>query len=147
MRATSGQGSRSPSPSSMARPYHVLPSARPMRIALVTVAALLLLAGAAVLLLGRGARLASGRLARLVRVGRLSARLSTSWLGARLRRLFASPERRARIDAARRAADAQRVAETMGQMKGALMKLGQMISFISDDVPEGYRAALASLQA
>ena len=41
----------------------------------------------------------------------------------------------------------QRVAETMGQMKGALMKLGQMLSFVSDDIPEEYRAALQSLQA
>jgi predicted unusual protein kinase regulating ubiquinone biosynthesis (AarF/ABC1/UbiB family) len=34
----------------------------------------------------------------------------------------------------------------MGQMKGAIMKLGQMMSFVSDDIPEEYRAALASLQ-
>lgn len=32
-------------------------------------------------------------------------------------------------------------------MKGALMKLGQMLSFVSDDVPAEYRLALASLQA
>jgi len=31
-------------------------------------------------------------------------------------------------------------------MKGAIMKLGQMMSFVSDDIPEEYRTALASLQ-
>jgi predicted unusual protein kinase regulating ubiquinone biosynthesis (AarF/ABC1/UbiB family) len=87
------------------------------------------------------------RLLRLVHIGRLWARLSTSWLGARLRRLFASPERRRRVDAARRKQAAEAVAETMGQMKGAFMKLGQMLSFVSDEVPDEFRAALAALQA
>src|SRR5262245_60882663 len=91
--------------------------------------------------------LTRGRAGRLVRVGRLSARLSASWIGARLRRLFARGERRARIDEARRRADAELVARTMGEMKGALMKFGQMVSFISEDIPAEYRAALASLQA
>jgi len=39
------------------------------------------------------------------------------------------------------------VAKTMGEMKGALMKLGQMVSFVSDDIPPEFRTALASLQA
>lgn len=104
-------------------------------------------AGAAgFLLLGRG-RLPSSRAGRLARIGRLWARLSASWLGATLRRAFASRERRARIDQARRRADAARVAETMGQMKGAFMKLGQMMSFVTDQIAPEYRAALASLQA
>ncbi len=94
----------------------------------------------------RGGRIQSSRLLRLLRIGRLSARLSTSWLGARLRRLFASPERRRRLDASRRRQTAEAVAETMGHMKGAFMKLGQMLSFVSDEVPEEFRAALASLQ-
>ena len=32
-------------------------------------------------------------------------------------------------------------------MKGAMMKLAQMVSYVSDDVPEAYRAQLAVLQA
>jgi predicted unusual protein kinase regulating ubiquinone biosynthesis (AarF/ABC1/UbiB family) len=91
--------------------------------------------------------LTRGRLGRLLRLGRLSAAISASWLGARLRRLFARGERRARLDEARRKADAEAVARTMGEMKGALMKLGQMVSFVSDDIPPEYRAALSSLQA
>lgn len=91
--------------------------------------------------------LPAGRGRRLARIARLWTALSASFLGARLRRLFASSERRERLDAARRAADAERVAREMGQMKGAFMKLGQMISFVTDDVPAEYRRALASLQA
>jgi len=88
-----------------------------------------------------------GRVGRITRLGRLAARLATSRLGAGLRQLFAGAEGRARIDEARRRADAERVAAEMGQMKGALMKLGQMLSFVSDDVPAEYRLALSSLQA
>jgi predicted unusual protein kinase regulating ubiquinone biosynthesis (AarF/ABC1/UbiB family) len=113
-----------------------------LAIAAVVVAITLLL-----LLAGRERQLNSGRAARLFGVGRLTARLWASWLGATIRRTFARGERRLRIDAERRRADAQRVAETMGHMKGALMKLGQMLSFVSDDIPDEYRAALASLQA
>src|SRR4051812_12308560 len=70
----------------------------------------------------RGGRVQGSRALRLVHMGRLSARLSTSWLGARVRRLFASPERRRHLDAARRRQAAEAVAETMGHMKGAFMK-------------------------
>jgi predicted unusual protein kinase regulating ubiquinone biosynthesis (AarF/ABC1/UbiB family) len=76
-----------------------------------------------------------------------SGALSASWLGAKLRRIFASRAGRNRIDVAQRAAAAKRVAETMGSMKGAFMKLGQMMSFISDSVPEQFRAQLKQLQS
>ncbi len=100
-----------------------------------------------VALSGRARGVDGSRLRRMLRIGRLSARLSTGWLGARLRRRFASAERRSALDAARRREAAEAVAATMGQMKGAFMKLGQMLSFVSDEVPEEVRAALASLQA
>jgi predicted unusual protein kinase regulating ubiquinone biosynthesis (AarF/ABC1/UbiB family) len=92
-------------------------------------------------------RLRAGRFLRLLRVSRLGAAMSASWLGAKVRRLFASKEGKRRIDAAQRKANAERLTATMGQMKGAIMKLGQMMSFVSEDLPEEYRVALASLQA
>ena len=116
-----------------------------MRIVLAIVGSLLVVAMLAFALVGRWSM--TGRAARLARLGRLSARLSASWLGASLRRLFAGKARRARIDSKRRSADAARIAQSMGQMKGALMKLGQMMSFVSDEVPAELRAALATLQA
>jgi len=110
---------------------------------LVTIALALFAIG---MWLGRG-HLPSGRLGRLARIGRMSAALSASWLGAQLRRVFASRAGRKRIDDAQRAAAAKRVAETMGSMKGAFMKLGQMMSFISDAIPEELRAQLKQLQS
>jgi predicted unusual protein kinase regulating ubiquinone biosynthesis (AarF/ABC1/UbiB family) len=101
----------------------------------------------AFLLLGRTRRIATGRFGRMARISRLGARLWTSWLGAKLRRLFSTKAGRARYDEARRKRDAEAVTRTMGEMKGAFMKLGQMMSFVTDSVPAEYRAAMASLQA
>ena len=39
------------------------------------------------------------------------------------------------------------VAERLGNMKGALMKVGQMASYLDDGLPEPVRQALAALQA
>jgi len=109
----------------------------------LTVAGLLCL-----LLLGRsGRRLTTGRFGRMARIGRLSTRLWTSWFGAKIRRLFSSKKRREQYDEARRKKDAEAVTQTMGQMKGAFMKLGQMMSFISESMPDEYRNAMSSLQA
>lgn len=42
---------------------------------------------------------------------------------------------------------AEDVAEVLGSMKGAVMKLGQMVSFIAEGLPPAARDALATLQA
>lgn len=98
-------------------------------------------------LAGRGSKIARGRFGRIAKISRLSARLWTSSIGAWVRRRFTSRARRKAYDESRRRADAEAVTRTMGEMKGAFMKLGQMMSFVSDDVPPEYRAALQSLQA
>jgi predicted unusual protein kinase regulating ubiquinone biosynthesis (AarF/ABC1/UbiB family) len=41
---------------------------------------------------------------------------------------------------------AEQVAEALGNMKGALMKVGQMLSYLDDGLPEPFREALAQLQ-
>src|SRR5207244_8438637 len=62
------------------------------------------------------------------------------------RLLFASVERRGELrhDLALRSAD--EVAEELGSMKGVLMKLGQMASYIYEDMPATFRAAMSRLQ-
>lgn len=119
-----------------------------MIYALYAVLGLSVLGLLALLLLGRSRhRITTGRFGRMARIGRLSARLWTSWLGSKVRRLFAGKAHRAAYDEARRQRDAEAVTQTMGQMKGAFMKLGQMMSFISESMPDEYRAAMSSLQA
>ena len=44
-------------------------------------------------------------------------------------------------------ATAQQVADELGQMKGALMKLGQMASYLDEGLPEPLRQALSQLQS
>jgi len=120
----------------------------PRTIVWTVVLALAGLATLVFLLAGRSRRrITRGRISRMLRLGRLSAYLWTSWLGAKIRRRFSSAERRVRYDEARRKADAEAVVRTMGQMKGAVMKLGQILSFTSDAIPVEYRDALKSLQA
>ena len=62
------------------------------------------------------------------------------------RKLFASAERRIELDDEARLRSAEQVAERLGHMKGALMKIGQMASYLDDGLPEPVRQALAQLQ-
>jgi len=64
----------------------------------------------------------------------------------RARRAAAGPAERERLDAAHTLRTAEQVVETLGNLRGALMKLGQMASYLDDGLPEPLRAALATLQ-
>jgi len=87
------------------------------------------------------------RLARNLALAGLGARTGSSFASHRARRLFADAERRDALDAAFELRTAEQVAQTLGQMKGALMKLGQMASYLDQGLPEPVRAALADLQS
>ncbi len=69
------------------------------------------------------------------------------YAGTAARKTFASAERRAELDRTRELATAQQVADELGQMKGALMKLGQMASYLDEGLPEPLRQALSQLQS
>ncbi len=83
---------------------------------------------------------------RSARVARLGAKVGATHLGTAARKVFADADRRSELDTRRQIATAQHVTEELGQMKGALMKLGQMASYLDDALPEPLRAALATLQ-
>src|SRR6266508_1741293 len=84
---------------------------------------------------GRGAALA-----------RLALRIGGRYVARSPRLLFASVERRGELrhDLALRSSD--EVAEELGSMKGVLMKLGQMASYIYEDMPLTFRKAMSRLQ-
>jgi predicted unusual protein kinase regulating ubiquinone biosynthesis (AarF/ABC1/UbiB family) len=84
-----------------------------------------------------------GRTARVVRLG---SRVGGTVAVTAARKVFADAERRIELDDARRLTTARQVADELGQMKGALMKLGQMASYLDDALPEPMRMALATLQ-
>jgi predicted unusual protein kinase regulating ubiquinone biosynthesis (AarF/ABC1/UbiB family) len=96
---------------------------------------------------GRTAAIAAtGLVARNARLARLGARTGSSYARHRARRVFASAARREALDRAHEIRTAEQVAAELGSMKGALMKLGQMVSYLDEGLPEHLRAALAQLQ-
>ncbi len=66
---------------------------------------------------------------------------------AKARQVFADAERARAIDADRELRTAADVVEVLGNMKGALMKIGQMASYLDVGLPEATRTSLAQLQA
>ncbi|HET6792885.1 MAG TPA: AarF/ABC1/UbiB kinase family protein [Acidimicrobiales bacterium] len=84
---------------------------------------------------------------RQLRVWRLTARRGIHWGAVRVRGRFASEEERAALEERFAIRSAEDVAQVLGGMKGAIMKAGQMLSFIADGLPPDAQAALATLQA
>jgi predicted unusual protein kinase regulating ubiquinone biosynthesis (AarF/ABC1/UbiB family) len=84
-----------------------------------------------------------GRNAQLAAVG---ARSGASYAVHRARLTTANEARREELETAYQMRTATQVVEALGNMKGALMKIGQMASYLDDGMPEPMRLALATLQ-
>jgi predicted unusual protein kinase regulating ubiquinone biosynthesis (AarF/ABC1/UbiB family) len=86
------------------------------------------------------------RFGRGAAMARLLLRIGGRYAARSPRLLFASVRQREqlRYDLALRSAD--EVAEELGSMKGVLMKVGQMASYIYEDLPDYFRAAMGRLQ-
>ncbi|MDP1805910.1 MAG: AarF/UbiB family protein, partial [Acidimicrobiales bacterium] len=87
------------------------------------------------------------RLERQARVWRLSMRRTAHWGLVKVRGTGADEARRAELEQQFAIKTAEDVARVLGGMKGAIMKAGQMVSFIADGLPPEAQAALATLQA
>lgn len=81
------------------------------------------------------------------RLARLGAKIGLAHAGTSARKIFAGAERREQLSREREMKTAQQVAAELGNMKGALMKLGQMASYLDDGLPESLRLALSQLQS
>lgn len=90
----------------------------------------------------RGTSLAS----RNAQIAAIGARSGTAYAIHRARLATTSGEKRDELEAAYQLRTAAQVADALGNMKGALMKIGQMASYLDDGLPEPVRAALATLQ-
>ncbi|MCC6435308.1 MAG: AarF/ABC1/UbiB kinase family protein [Acidimicrobiales bacterium] len=89
----------------------------------------------------------TSRAARNASVAALSARVGGVTAVTRARQVFASAERRVELNEELQLRTAADVARTLGEMKGALMKIGQMASYLDHGLPEPLRLALSQLQA
>jgi len=86
------------------------------------------------------------RLQRQARIWRLTSRRGAHFATNKLKGVGQDAARRAELDEQFAIRTAEDVAQELGNMKGAIMKLGQMISFIAEGLPPEAQAALASLQ-
>jgi predicted unusual protein kinase regulating ubiquinone biosynthesis (AarF/ABC1/UbiB family) len=89
----------------------------------------------------------TSRFSRTARVWKLSARNSARFAVLKVRGVGSAAERRAELDEQFAIRTAEDVAKELGEMKGVLMKAGQLVSFIFETLPEEAQAALATLQA
>src|SRR4029453_10764915 len=88
-------------------------------------------------------RLPKGRLVRTARVGGLVTGQGLRWAGMRTANRVRTPERAAAAQKERTAALVGQLVDQLGQMRGAAMKVGQMISMVEfDGLPEDERDEL-----
>ncbi|MFL5861808.1 MAG: ABC1 kinase family protein [Solirubrobacteraceae bacterium] len=88
-------------------------------------------------------KLPAGRLARTARVGGLVTGQSLRWAGMRTANRVRTPEGAAAARSERTAALVAQLVDQLGQMRGAAMKVGQMISMVEfDGLPEAERDEL-----
>ena len=95
---------------------------------------------------GRGPVRHTARRQRTVHVAKVGGTVGGRFAMHQARKVFASAERREALDREFELKTAADVTAALGNMKGALMKLGQMASYLDDGLPEPMREALATLQ-
>ncbi len=86
----------------------------------------------------------TNRTTELVKVG---ASTGAAYVVHQAKRSVASDGRKVELDEAFELKSAEQITAALGNMKGVLMKLGQMASFINDGFPEHLRDQLATLQS
>ncbi len=84
--------------------------------------------------------------ARNLRLAKLGVKGGGRYAKYRARRIFADAARSEELDSQFQLQTAEDVAAELGQMKGAMMKIGQMASYIDTGLPDTVRKSLASLQ-
>jgi predicted unusual protein kinase regulating ubiquinone biosynthesis (AarF/ABC1/UbiB family) len=89
---------------------------------------------------------ATSAVRRLVRLGGLVGRVGASVAGGRIASLARSGERREELRLENLVRNARRIAATLGELKGAAMKVGQMLSLQDSILPPEVAEVLRSLQ-
>ncbi|MFT7624970.1 MAG: putative unusual protein kinase regulating ubiquinone biosynthesis (AarF/ABC1/UbiB family) [Myxococcota bacterium] len=117
-------------------------------IAVLVVAGTIALLVLALALTGRrsAAGIVTSRSGRTLRIHLSSLRLGFRWLRRSIHRAVTPASKREALDARFHAETAQTALDTMGNMKGALMKLGQIVSFMDETMPAVYQEQLKKLQ-
>ncbi|MGI9608309.1 MAG: ABC1 kinase family protein [Acidimicrobiales bacterium] len=111
---------------------------------------LLALVMAAVAVARRGRRAATvasrSSIGRNAAVAGMGARTGGRWAVTQARKTFASAERREQLSHEFEMKTTEDVVASLGNLKGAMMKVGQMASYLDLGLPENVRLTLAQLQ-
>jgi len=91
-------------------------------------------------------KLNSSWVSRTLRTSTTAMKLSARMAGSSLQQLVVGHEKATQIKAATQMAIAEDVAESLGELKGLLMKMGQIMSYMDFALPENVRHILSSLQ-
>jgi predicted unusual protein kinase regulating ubiquinone biosynthesis (AarF/ABC1/UbiB family) len=83
---------------------------------------------------------------RFFKLAGLTASVAGGYARDRVKRMFLSEERAAQDQQESMRRAGERIAQTLGELKGAAMKMGQMASMAADLLPKELAAALQSLQ-
>lgn len=97
--------------------------------------------------LARGRLGRTSRAARNAALARVGGTTAAGYAAHRARRVFASAARRDELDRSFELRSVEQVVDTLGHLKGALMKVGQIASYLDQGLPEHVREALSQLQA
>ena len=84
---------------------------------------------------------------RNVTVAKVGARTGGRWAVTQARKTFADAERREELKAEFEMKTTDDVVASLGNLKGAMMKVGQMASYLDLGLPDNVRQTLAALQA
>lgn len=87
-----------------------------------------------------------GSVGRNATVAKVGAKTSGRWAVTQAKKTFASAERKDELDAEFELKTTEDVVASLGNLKGAMMKLGQMASYLDIGLPENARATMAQLQ-
>lgn len=90
---------------------------------------------------------ATGRFGRFAKLSGMTASVAARTLGQKVAGAFQSEEGREESRKRTLENNAQKMADTMGELKGAAMKIGQMLSSDPDLLPKEMAGALAGLQS
>ena len=91
-------------------------------------------------------RFRRGRGGRFLKVAALASKVSGSYLGQKIKRAFVSQQTAEASLERAHLRNAGRVAQAFGELKGAIMKVGQMMSLYADILPAEYTQLLGRLQ-
>ncbi len=86
------------------------------------------------------------RASRFLKLTGLTGRVSSSYTGQRIKELFLDEDQALASRTETHVRNAERIVKTLGELKGAVMKVGQYMSIQTDLLPREFAEVLGSLQ-